>query len=150
MPALSDSMEQGTILQWLGAHGDEVKVGDELCEIETDKATMTYESELAGVIQIVAPEGATVAVGEPIATIGADAPLPSSEPRERGDHGRCRSRSSYRPRRPTATGQRQRPRRRSARRRGDAGRAPAGRGARDRARFRAGQRPARARSRRPT
>jgi pyruvate dehydrogenase E2 component (dihydrolipoamide acetyltransferase) len=72
MPALSDSMEQGLLLQWLVADGAEIKVGDELCEIETDKATMTYESEVEGVIQIVAPEGSTVAVGEPIATVGAE------------------------------------------------------------------------------
>ena len=68
MPALSDSMEQGLLLQWLVADGAEIAVGTELCEIETDKATMTYASEVAGVIQIVASEGATVAVGDPIAT----------------------------------------------------------------------------------
>jgi pyruvate dehydrogenase E2 component (dihydrolipoamide acetyltransferase) len=70
MPALSDSMEQGLLLQWLVADGDEIAVGAELCEIETDKATMTYESEVEGVIHIVAAEGATVAVGDPIATVG--------------------------------------------------------------------------------
>ena len=43
MPRLSDSMEEGTILKWLKAEGDEVTRGDELVEIETDKATMTYE-----------------------------------------------------------------------------------------------------------
>jgi pyruvate dehydrogenase E2 component (dihydrolipoamide acetyltransferase) len=68
MPALSDSMEQGLLLQWLGA------VGDELCEIETDKATMAYQSEIAGTLHILVPEGTTVAVGDPIATIGAATP----------------------------------------------------------------------------
>ena len=48
MPRLSDSMEEGTILQWLKQVGDEVAVGDELVEIETDKANMAYESDLAG------------------------------------------------------------------------------------------------------
>ena len=45
MPRLSDSMEEGTILKWLKADGDEVARGDELVEIETDKATMTYEAD---------------------------------------------------------------------------------------------------------
>ena len=48
MPRLSDSMEEGTILKWLKAEGDEVARGDELVEIETDKATMTYEADTAG------------------------------------------------------------------------------------------------------
>ncbi|MHB8693331.1 MAG: dihydrolipoamide acetyltransferase family protein [Solirubrobacteraceae bacterium] len=74
MPALSDSMEQGLLLQWLVADGAEVQVGDELCEIETDKATMAYQSEIAGTLHILVPEGTTVAVGDPIATIGAAAP----------------------------------------------------------------------------
>ena len=48
MPRLSDSMEEGTILKWLKAAGDEVSKGDELVEIETDKATMTYEADRTG------------------------------------------------------------------------------------------------------
>jgi pyruvate dehydrogenase E2 component (dihydrolipoamide acetyltransferase) len=70
MPRLSDAMEEGTILQWLKREGDEVSVGDELVEIETDKANMVYESRQSGVLQIVAREGDTLAVGERIATIG--------------------------------------------------------------------------------
>jgi pyruvate dehydrogenase E2 component (dihydrolipoamide acetyltransferase) len=69
MPALSESMEEGTILTWLRADGDEIAVGDELVEIETDKATMSYAAEAAGVLQIVAPVGTSVAVGDPIATL---------------------------------------------------------------------------------
>ena len=58
MPRLSDSMEEGTILQWLKSVGDEVAVGDELVEIETDKANMVYESDAAGtLIEIVARRG---------------------------------------------------------------------------------------------
>lgn len=71
MPQLSDSMEQGLLLQWLIEDGAEVKVGDELVEIETDKATMAYQAEVAGTLHIVAAEGSTVAVGETIATVGA-------------------------------------------------------------------------------
>ena len=72
MPRLSDSMEEGTILQWLKAVGDEVKRGDELVEIETDKANMTYEATDEGVlIEIVAGEGDTLPIGDVIARIGA-------------------------------------------------------------------------------
>src|SRR2546425_4437192 len=72
MPRLSDSMEEGTILQWLKAVGDEVKRGDELVEIETDKANMTYEATDEGVlIEIVAQEGDTLPIGDVIARIGS-------------------------------------------------------------------------------
>jgi pyruvate dehydrogenase E2 component (dihydrolipoamide acetyltransferase) len=74
MPRLSDSMEEGTILKWLRGDGDEVAVGDELLEVETDKATVTVESELAGVLTIAVPEGATVAVGAVIGSVGDAAP----------------------------------------------------------------------------
>src|ERR1700690_1311243 len=70
MPRLSDTMEEGTILRWLKADGEQVARGEELVEIETDKATMTYESDQAGVIEIVAAEGSTLAVGEGIARVG--------------------------------------------------------------------------------
>jgi pyruvate dehydrogenase E2 component (dihydrolipoamide acetyltransferase) len=70
MPRLSDSMEEGTILKWLKSDGDEVQKGEELVEIETDKANMTYESDEAGTLEIVAQEGDTVAVGEPICRLG--------------------------------------------------------------------------------
>ena len=62
MPRLSDTMEEGTILRWLKGDGEQVGRGEELVEIETDKATMTYESDQAGVLQIVAAEGSTLAV----------------------------------------------------------------------------------------
>jgi pyruvate dehydrogenase E2 component (dihydrolipoamide acetyltransferase) len=74
MPQLSDSMEQGLVLQWLIEDGAEVQVGDELLEIETDKATMTYISEVAGTLSIIVAEGTTVAVGEPIARVGGAEP----------------------------------------------------------------------------
>ena len=71
MPRLSDSMEEGTILQWLKQVGDEVAIGDELVEIETDKANMAYESDVAGRLsEILVQEGETVAIGTPIATVG--------------------------------------------------------------------------------
>jgi len=58
MPRLSDSMEEGTVVQWMKQIGEEVSIGDELVEIETDKANMVYESDAAGtLIEIVASEG---------------------------------------------------------------------------------------------
>jgi pyruvate dehydrogenase E2 component (dihydrolipoamide acetyltransferase) len=71
MPRLSDSMEEGTILKWLKSDGDEVSKGEELVEIETDKANMTYEADESGTLSIVAQEGDTLPVGETIARIGA-------------------------------------------------------------------------------
>ena len=72
MPRLSDSMEEGTILQWLKGVGEEVAVGEELVEIETDKANMAYESDTAGVlVEIVAAVGETLPIGSVIARVGA-------------------------------------------------------------------------------
>ncbi len=84
MPRLSDSMEEGTILKWLVSDGDEVSTGDEIAEIETDKANMTFEADQDGTLQIVAKEGDTLAVGETIARIGeaAGAPEPVEEDAE--------------------------------------------------------------------
>jgi len=76
MPRLSDSMEEGTLLRWLVPDGTEVAVGQEIAEIETDKATMTYEADVAGVLHIGASEGSTLAVGAVIAHVGDDAPVP--------------------------------------------------------------------------
>jgi pyruvate dehydrogenase E2 component (dihydrolipoamide acetyltransferase) len=73
MPSLSDSMTEGTILTWLKENGAQVEVGDELVEIETDKATMAYESPAQGVLEIVADVGDTLAVGDVIARLGVAA-----------------------------------------------------------------------------
>jgi pyruvate dehydrogenase E2 component (dihydrolipoamide acetyltransferase) len=72
MPRLSDSMEEGTILKWLKADGDAVARGEPLAEIETDKATLTYESDAGGVLTIVAPAGETLPIGSVIARLDAD------------------------------------------------------------------------------
>jgi pyruvate dehydrogenase E2 component (dihydrolipoamide acetyltransferase) len=74
MPRLSDTMEEGTILRWLKADGDEVRRGEELVEIETDKASMTYESDQEGVVELVAREGDTLPIGEVIAHVLPTAP----------------------------------------------------------------------------
>lgn len=70
MPRLTDSMEEGTILSWLKQDGDDVAVGDELVEIETDKASMTYESDAAGSLKILVEADTTLPIGETIAIVG--------------------------------------------------------------------------------
>jgi pyruvate/2-oxoglutarate dehydrogenase complex dihydrolipoamide acyltransferase (E2) component len=71
MPRLSDSMEEGTVLKWIVQPGGEVKRGEPLVEIETDKANMTYEADTDGVlIEVLAQEGETLPIGQVIARIG--------------------------------------------------------------------------------
>jgi pyruvate dehydrogenase E2 component (dihydrolipoamide acetyltransferase) len=72
MPRLSDTMEEGTILRWIGQEGEQMRRGQELVEIETDKATMVYESDQEGVLHILAEEGQTLGVGEVIARVGGE------------------------------------------------------------------------------
>jgi pyruvate dehydrogenase E1 component beta subunit len=74
MPALSPTMEEGTLAKWLVKEGDSVKSGDILAEIETDKATMEFEAVDEGVItSITVPEGTDgVKVGTVIALIAGD------------------------------------------------------------------------------
>jgi pyruvate dehydrogenase E2 component (dihydrolipoamide acetyltransferase) len=88
MPRLSDSMEEGTILEWLVDEGGEVKKGEPLVEIETDKANMTYDADTDGVlIEILAQKGDTLPIGEVIARIGEEGEKPSGkdEPEEEED-----------------------------------------------------------------
>ena len=74
MPALSPTMEEGTLAKWLVKEGDEVSSGDILAEIETDKATMEFEAVDEGkVAKILVPEGTDgVKVGTPIALIAGE------------------------------------------------------------------------------
>ena len=74
MPALSPTMEEGTLAKWLVKEGDTVSSGDLLAEIETDKATMEFEAVDEGtVLKILVPEGTDgVKVGTPIAMIGEE------------------------------------------------------------------------------
>jgi pyruvate dehydrogenase E2 component (dihydrolipoyllysine-residue acetyltransferase) len=70
MPKLSDSMADAVILRWLKSAGEDFARGEGLIEVETDKATVVYEAEWDGTLDsILVPEGARVAVGEPIATL---------------------------------------------------------------------------------
>ena len=74
MPALSPTMEEGTLTKWLIKEGDTVESGDIMAEIETDKATMEFEAVDEGIIgKIIIPEGTTgVKVNEIIAILLED------------------------------------------------------------------------------
>src|SRR5947208_4643863 len=80
MPALSPTMEKGNLARWLKKEGDEVKAGDVIAEIETDKATMEYESIDDGVLaKIVVPEGTQdVAVNQLIAVLAQEGEDPKA------------------------------------------------------------------------
>ena len=88
MPALSPTMEQGTLAKWLKQEGDRIEPGDIIAEIETDKATMEFEAIDEGVLEkILVPAGTEdVAVGAVIALIKGEgeaaspAPAPAAEP----------------------------------------------------------------------
>lgn len=81
MPRLSDTMQEGTIAQWLKKPGDEIKKGDILAEIETDKATMDLEAYEEGTLQqILVQAGETVPIGQAVALIGSGAVIQSPAP----------------------------------------------------------------------
>lgn len=78
MPKLSDTMEEGTIVQWKKKSGDQVKAGEAIAEVESDKATFDLEAETDGVLNILVEQGVPAKIGAPIARIGApnEAPAP--------------------------------------------------------------------------
>ncbi len=82
MPALSPTMTEGKLSRWLKKLGDDVKSGDVIAEIETDKATMEVEAVDEGKLtKILVPEGTeNVAVNSPIAVIGDDVEAPAPAP----------------------------------------------------------------------
>jgi pyruvate dehydrogenase E2 component (dihydrolipoamide acetyltransferase) len=73
MPKMGDAMEEGTLLKWLKAVGDEVAEGDAIAEIETDKVTLELEAQEDGFLtNTLVEEGAVVPIGTPVAMIGAE------------------------------------------------------------------------------
>ncbi|MBO0709329.1 MAG: biotin/lipoyl-binding protein, partial [Candidatus Dormibacteraeota bacterium] len=82
MPKLSDTMEEGTVLTWKVQEGDQVKRGDVLAEVESDKASFDLEAEASGYLHIVVDQGKPVPVGDLIARIGdsKEAPREAPEP----------------------------------------------------------------------
>ena len=83
MPKLSDTMTEGTLVAWKKKKGDKVTTGEVIAEIETDKATMEWESPEDGTLtEIYVEEGGKVEVGEKIAFIGEPGEAPPKEKKE--------------------------------------------------------------------
>ncbi len=90
MPALSPTMEEGTLAKWLVAEGQEVKAGDVIAEIETDKATMEVEAVDEGRLEkILVPAGTEgVKVNTPIALIAGEDEVRQSTPSAKAETAR--------------------------------------------------------------
>jgi 2-oxoglutarate dehydrogenase E2 component (dihydrolipoamide succinyltransferase) len=73
IPAVGESITEVVIGKWFKKNGETVQMDDMLCELETDKATMEVNAEQAGILEILVPEGSTVAVGALVARIQTDA-----------------------------------------------------------------------------
>src|SRR5271166_2660625 len=92
MPALSPTMTEGTLTRWLKKEGEDVRAGDVIAEIETDKATMEVEAVDEGVlgrilvkdgtsgVKVNEPIGVLVAPGEAVPPAGASGPAPKPAP----------------------------------------------------------------------
>lgn len=78
IPALGESISEVVIAKWLKKDGDFVKMDEVLCELETDKATMELNAEQAGVLKIIAAEGATLAIGDVVCSLDTDAKAPAA------------------------------------------------------------------------
>jgi len=79
MPKLSDTMEEGTVIEWKKQTGDAVKKGDVLAEVESDKASFELEADADGVLSIVVDAGTPVPVGDLIANIGKEGEAPAQK-----------------------------------------------------------------------
>lgn len=79
IPALGESISEVVIAKWLKKDGDYVKMDEVLCELETDKATMELNAEQAGVLKILAEEGATLAIGDLVCSLDTDAQAPAAQ-----------------------------------------------------------------------
>ena len=70
MPSLGETVDEGKVVKWLKKVGDEIKEGDILCEVETDKTAAEITSTVNGKLtEIIAQEGVTIPVGGKIATV---------------------------------------------------------------------------------
>jgi 2-oxoglutarate dehydrogenase E2 component (dihydrolipoamide succinyltransferase) len=78
IPALGESISEVVIAKWLKKDGDFVKMDEVLCELETDKATMELNAEQAGVLKIIAAEGATLAIGDVVCSLDTSASAPAA------------------------------------------------------------------------
>src|SRR6266487_3186748 len=93
MPKLSDTMTEGTLVAWKKKKGDHVSAGEVLAEIETDKATMEWESPEDGTLtEIYVEKGGTVNVGDRIAFIGGEGEeAPKAKEKKRRETGGAES-----------------------------------------------------------
>jgi pyruvate dehydrogenase E2 component (dihydrolipoamide acetyltransferase) len=82
MPKLSDTMEEGTIVEWKKKSGDAVKTGDVLAEVESDKATFDLEAEADGVLTVIVEQGVPAKIGAPIARIGEAGEAAPAKPKQ--------------------------------------------------------------------
>lgn len=78
IPALGESISEVVIAKWLKKDGDYVKMDEVLCEMETDKATMELNAEQAGVLKIIAPEGAALAIGDIVCSLDTSGAAPAA------------------------------------------------------------------------
>ena len=86
MPKLSDTMTEGTLVAWKKKKGDQISAGEVLAEIETDKATMEWESPEDGTLtEIYVGEGGKVNVGDKIAFIGGEGEEAPKEEEEKAE-----------------------------------------------------------------
>jgi len=84
MPQLGETVAEGKILTWFKAVGDDVKIGDRLFEVETDKVTVEVEATVAGKLTAInIGNGVTAKVGVTVAVIGGDAVAPAPKPAEK-------------------------------------------------------------------
>src|SRR5579871_1943647 len=104
MPALSPTMEKGNLAKWLKKEGDKVKAGDVIAEIETDKATMEYESIDDGVLaKIVVPEGTQdVSVNQLIAVLAQEGEDPKAAAAAAGKGAAAPAKAAETPAKPAA------------------------------------------------
>src|SRR5512147_822270 len=80
IPTLGESVSEGVIVRWIKRTGDHVAVDEPLFELETDKASVEIPAPSAGVITVLAAEGATVHVGDVVARIDADSAAAKAPP----------------------------------------------------------------------
>jgi pyruvate dehydrogenase E2 component (dihydrolipoamide acetyltransferase) len=102
MPRLSDTMEEGTVLEWKKQSGDQVRKGEVLAEIESDKASFEIEAEADGVLQIVVEQGTPAPVGDLIARIGAEGEEAPPKPAKAAEPPAEKAEKAEKPQEPAA------------------------------------------------
>jgi 2-oxoglutarate dehydrogenase E2 component (dihydrolipoamide succinyltransferase) len=78
VPSPGESITEVQISRWIKKDGDYVEKDEEICEIDSDKATLTLNAEASGILKTIAKEGDTISVGQPVCTIDTDAKNPAS------------------------------------------------------------------------